>query len=98
MQTSLAVVHHANQYLITTGYDNREGIEAIVGSEESESGFTYILRLHERAGVPLNLHLSGTLIEALAWHEPKFLCYARDLVAAGLVELVGSSYGQNIMR
>ena len=98
MQTSLALVHHANQYLITTGYDNREGIEAIVGSEDSKSGFTYILRLHERTGIPLNLHLSGTLIEALAWHEPKFLQYARELVEAGLVELVGSSYGQNIMR
>ena len=32
MRTSLALVHHGNQYLITTGYDNREGIEAIVGS------------------------------------------------------------------
>ena len=98
MQTSLAVVHHANQYLITTGYDNREGIEAIVGSEASKSGFTFILRLHERAEIPLNLHLSGTLIEALAWHEPKFLHYVRELVTGGLVELVGSSYGQNIMR
>ena len=33
MRTSLALVHHGNQYLITTGYDNREGIEAIVGSD-----------------------------------------------------------------
>jgi hypothetical protein len=98
MHTSLAVVHHANQYLITTGYDNREGIEAIAGSEESKSGFTYILRLHERAGIPMNLHLSGTLIEALAWYEPKLLEYVKELAQAGLLELVGSSYGQNIMR
>lgn len=98
MHTSLAVVHHANQYLITTGYDNREGIEAIVGSQRAESGFTYILGLHESAGIPLNLHLSGTLIEALAWHEPKFLHYVRDLAQAGLIEFIGSSYGQNIMR
>ena len=53
MRTSLALVHHGNQYLITTGYDNREGIEAIVGSEASQSGFRYILHLHERTGIPL---------------------------------------------
>ena len=98
MRVSLAVVHHGNQYLITTGYDNREGIEAIVGSQKSRSGFRYILHLHERAGIPLNLHLSGTLIEAIAWHEPDFLPYVRELVASGLVEVVGSCYGQNIMR
>ena len=98
MRTSIAIVHHANQYLITTGYDNREGIEAILGTHGGESGFRYILGLHERSGLPLNLHLSGTLIEAIAWHDSEFLPYVRDLVRAGLVEVVGSSYGQNIMR
>jgi hypothetical protein len=98
MRTSLAIVHHANQYLITTGYDNREGIEAIVGETGAETGFRYILGLHERAGIPLNLHLSGTLIESIAWHDPSFLEYVRELVCGGLIELVGSSYGQNIMR
>lgn len=98
MRTSLALVHHGNQYLITTGYDNREGIEAIVGSESTRSGFRHILGLHERAGIPLNLHLSGTLLEAIAWHEPGFLPYVRELVASRLVEVVGSCYGQNIMR
>jgi hypothetical protein len=98
MRTSLAIVHHANQYLITTGYDNREGIEAIVGEPGAETGFRYILGLHERSGIPLNLHLSGTLIESIAWHDPGFLGYVRELVHGGLIELVGSSYGQNIMR
>ena len=98
MPTSLALVHHANQYLITTGYDNREGIDAIIGSEASQSGFRYILGLHQRSGIPLNLHLSGTLIEAIAWHDTTFLPYVRELINGGLVELVGSAYGQNIMR
>jgi hypothetical protein len=98
MSTSLALVHHANQYLITTGYDNREGIEAIVGSPGSGSGLTHVLELHEQFRVPLNLHISGTLIEAIAWHQPAFLSYVGDLYKSGLVELVGSSYGQNIMR
>jgi hypothetical protein len=98
MGTSLALVHHANQYLITTGYDNREGIEAVVGSHGSASGLTHILELHEQFGMPLNLHISGTLIEAIAWHQPGFLDYVKELYASGLIELVGSSYGQNIMR
>ena len=41
MRTSLAIVHHANQYLITTGYDNREGIEAILGEHGGQSGFRW---------------------------------------------------------
>ncbi|HYP06557.1 MAG TPA: hypothetical protein VER03_10050 [Bryobacteraceae bacterium] len=98
MRTSIAIVHHANQYLITTGYDNREGIEAILGQHGGTSGFRYVLGLHERYNLPLNLHLSGTLIEAIAWHDPAFLGYVRDLTHSGLLELVGSSYGQNIMR
>jgi hypothetical protein len=98
MGTSLALVHHANQYLITTGYDNREGIEAVVGSPGSGSGLTHVLELHEHFGVPFNLHVSGTLIEAIAWHQPEFLKYVKYLYSTGLIELVGSSYGQNIMR
>jgi hypothetical protein len=98
MRTSLALVHHANQYLITTGYENREGIEAIVGSDGQNSGFLHILRVHQRLGIAFNLHISGTLLEAIAWHVPEFLDEVRGLLADGLIELVGSSYGQNIMR
>lgn len=98
MRTSFALVHHANQYLITTGYDNREGIEAIVGADGRASGFTHILRLHEKFAIPLNLHISGTLLEAIAWHAPDFMRELRRMLATGLVELVGSCYGQNIMR
>ena len=96
MHTSLALVHHANQYLITTGYDNREGLDAVVG--DSRSGLTGVLCLHERLGIPMNLHISGTLIEAIAWHQPEFLARVRGMIAARLIEIVGSSYGQNIMR
>jgi starch synthase len=98
MRTSFALVHHANQYLITTGYDNREGIEAIVGADGQPSGFKHILRLHERYRIPFNLHMSGTLLEAIAWHVPGFLDELKRVLATGLVELVGSCYGQNIMR
>lgn len=98
MRTSIALVHHANQYLITNGYDNREGIDAIVGRPGEASGFRHILHLHEQLAIPLNLHVSGTLLEALAWHAPEFLDEIRVLLGTGLIELVGSCYGQNIMR
>lgn len=45
-----------------------------------------------------NIHLSGTLLEAIAWHEPACLALFRDLYLDGLLEIVGSAYGQNIMR
>ena len=87
----LALVHHANQYLITDGYDNREGITEIV------EGYAAALRLHEKYGIPANLHLSGTLIETLAWHYPWFLELVRDLREKGLISLIGGTYSENVM-
>lgn len=98
MSIPFAFVHHANQYLITNGYDNRHGLREAIGSLEDKSGFAWVLELHRRYRVPANLHLSGTLIEAIAWHQPAFLRLVRDLLDEGLIEIVGSCYGQNIMR
>jgi Glycosyl hydrolase family 57 len=98
IRIAFAFVHHANQYLITEGYDNRHGLRAAVGSIESKSGFAWILELHRRYKIPANLHLSGTLLESIAWHQPDFLSQVRELFAAGLIGLVGSCYAQNIMR
>ena len=33
-------------------------------------GYTALLELHEKYRSPISLHLSGTLIEAVAWHHP----------------------------
>src|SRR3990172_4645683 len=87
----VALVHHANQYLITEGYDNRQGILEVV------EGYAAALRLHERYGVCANLHLSGALIEAIAWHCPWFLTLVRTLCAKGLVALIGGTYAENVM-
>jgi Glycosyl hydrolase family 57 len=98
MAIAFTFVHHANQYLITEGYDNRHGLREAVGSIKSKSGFTWILELHRRYKIPANLHLSGTLLEAIAWHQPGFLLWVRELFEAGLIGLVGSCYAQNVMR
>jgi hypothetical protein len=92
VSVAFALVHHANQYLITNGYDDREGISDIV------DGMLRGLAVHHAQGVPLNLHISGTLLEAMAWHCPGSLYTLRQYLKQGLIELVGSSYGQNIMR
>jgi hypothetical protein len=78
--------------LITDGYDNREGLTTVL------DGLTRILTMHARYRVPFNLHLSGTLIEAAAWLRPQFLQTVRALFDDGMLEPVGSCYGQNIMR
>jgi starch synthase len=87
----VAFVHHANQYLITDGYDNRDGIGRIA------EGYASILRMHERHAVPAELHLSGTLLESLAWHEPELLKLIRSLVDGGLLSLIGGTYADNVM-
>lgn len=87
----LAIVHHANQYLITDGYLDHEGLSDLLDA------FSAVLRLHLGYEVPVNLHLSGTLIEAIAWHRPSFFRLVRDLAETELLELIGSAYSQNVM-
>lgn len=87
----LALVHHANQFLITDGYQDREGLTVLI------RGYSALLRLHEKYRVPLNLHVSGTLIEAAAWQHPWFLAEIRRLRDVGLVSLTGGTYSENVL-
>ena len=95
---SIAFVHHANQFLVTDGYENKQGISSILGNRESGTGYLRVFDLHRRYRIPFNLHLSGTLLEAIAWHSPEVLSELTDLLRLDLLEMVGSAYGQNIMR
>jgi hypothetical protein len=87
----LALVHHANQYLIAETYDNREGISQIV------EGYAATLHLHDKYGIPINLHLSGTLMEAIAWHRPEFFTLVKELRAKRLLNVLGGTYAENVM-
>lgn len=87
----LALVHHLNQYLITDGYADREGITSLV------DGYTALLHLHEKHRVPAHLHLSGTLIEATAWWRPDFLALVRRLRESRLVSLIGGTYSESVL-
>lgn len=88
---ALALVHHANQHIITNGYEDRDGISQIC------QGYTDLLLLHRRYGMPVNLHFSGTLLESIAWHHPEFLALVKELTAENLLGLVGGAYAENIM-
>lgn len=98
LPVALAIVHHANQYIISNGYTNRCGIQSVVGSKSAKRGFAYILELHRRYRIPANIHLSGTLLESLAWFQPQLLTALRDMYRENLLEVIGSTYSQNIMR
>jgi starch synthase len=87
----IALVHHANQLVITDGYDNRDGITAIV------AGYDRLLAAHERLLIPVGVHFSGTLLEAIAWYRPRFLDRVRALRERGIVWLAGGTYADNVM-
>ena len=85
------LVHHANQLLITDGYADRDGITPVADAVAD------LVRLHDRHSVPCSLHLSGTLVEALAWHRPDVLDLVRAEASNGLLELVGGAYGEPVL-
>lgn len=87
----IAFVHHANQFVITDGYADRDGISV------TAAGYDAVLSLHVELGVPAALHLSGPVLEAIAWHRPALLARLRSHLASGLVTLIGGTYGENVM-
>ena len=95
---ALAIVHHANQYIISDGYTNGCGIQSVVGTTSAKRGLAYILELHLTYKIAANIHLSGTLLESLAWFQPQLLIVLKKMYRENLLEIVGSTYSQNIMR
>ena len=67
-------------------------------SKQARRGLAYILALHREYHIPANLHLSGTLLESLAWFQPQLLTALKEMYREGLIEIAGSTYSQNIMR
>jgi len=103
-QVHLALVHHANQYVITNGYADRQGMNDILGLSNPlwgpgvhRTGFLPLLQMHLDYRIPLNLHLSGTLMETVVWHYPESFSLIKRLYKEGLLELVGSTFSQNVM-
>lgn len=87
----IAFIHHANQFVITDGYADRDGISA------TSAGYDAVLSLHVELGIPAALHISGPALEAIAWHRPALLARLRQHLASGLITLIGGTYGENVM-
>ena len=55
-----------------------------------------LLRACENTGVPLGLELTGVTLSIIEAIDPAWIAALRRLIAAGLVELIGSGYAQLI--
>lgn len=87
----ISFVHHANQFVITDGYTDRDGVST------TAAGYDAVLSLHVELGIPASLHISGPALEAIAWHRPALLARLRTHLDSGLITLIGGTYGENIM-
>ena len=87
----IAFVHHANQFVITDGYTDRDGVST------TAAGYDAVLSLHVELSIPASLHISGPALEAIAWHRPALLARLRSHLDSGLITLIGGTYGENIM-
>lgn len=86
-----AFVHHGNQGLTYTDvfYGNSANLAG--------SGYDEVLDAHEATDVPGNFHMSGTLMPAAEWHAPEFNDRLENLASQGLISMMTSALGQNIM-
>lgn len=85
MPIRVPLLFHLNQHLDET---------ASLASRACYRGLLRVLRAHPT--VPINIHISGTLIDALKWLDPEPLQLIWEGLRAGQFELLGSTYAQNI--
>jgi hypothetical protein len=104
-----AAIAHANQSLGT-----RTGTEAHIFTNHSDlnlyPGFIRTIDTHQMLKVPINLHMSGSLISSLLWARqdpsqagyperdgPTFLSRVKSLIASGYGSIIGGVYAEHIM-
>jgi hypothetical protein len=85
MTISIPLVFHFNQHL---------NEQALVNSLTTYRGLLRVLRAHPT--LPVNIQISGTLIDALRWLDPEPLQEIWEGLRAGQFELLGSTYAQNV--
>ena len=84
--------------------------QALVRSGSPAVGYSRLLETHEAYNAPLTLHLTPTLASALQWAKnpaagawpnndgPTFNTRLRDLVSAGRVSLLGSTFADHVPK
>ena len=104
-----AAIAHANQSVATVDgtqkhiYTNRTDLDL-------HAGFIRTIDTHEMLGVPLNMHLSGSLLSSLLWARqdpaapgyperdgPTFVNRLKNLVSHGGSSIIGGVYAEHIM-
>ncbi len=85
MPLKLAFVFHFNQH--TSEF-------ASIASRACYRGLLNVLRAHP--ALPINVHLSGTLLRALNWVDGQVVDRVHEGVRAGQFELLGSTHAQNV--
>lgn len=68
--------------------------ESLTATRTSYKGLLRVLRAHP--SIPINIHISGTLVNALQWLDPEPLQLIWEGLRAGQFELLGSTYAQNL--
>jgi len=104
-----AAIAHANQSVATVG-----GTAGHIFKPRAEldlfPGFVRAIDTHEMLGVPLNMHLSGSLLSSLLWAEqnptdldfpqrdgPTFVNRLKSFAASGTGSVIGGVYAEHIM-
>lgn len=85
MAIHVPLLFHFNEHLTE---------QASVVSRACYKGLLRVLRAHP--AIPVNIHVSGTLVHALQWEDPEPLQLIWEGLRAGQFELLGSTYAQNI--
>lgn len=85
MPIHVPLLFHLNQHLSE---------QSLVASRASYKGLLRVLRAHPT--IPVNIHISGTLVNALQWLDPEPLQLIWEGLRAGQFELLGSTYAQNL--
>ncbi|MGB9635855.1 MAG: hypothetical protein ACPL1Y_01215 [Thermoplasmata archaeon] len=80
-------LHHGNQFIKNIGDFVRDA---------NGNGFWNVPEIHEKWNIPVNLHVSGTMAEAIQWFRPDFNAYLRELAGRGIVRMVGGYYTEYI--
>lgn len=86
-QVMFGLLHHGNQFL--------KDVDNFI-RDDNGMGFCRVPEIHEKWGVPVNLHVSGTLAEDIQWYDPQFNDYLRSLHDKGLAYMVGGFYTEYI--
>jgi hypothetical protein len=85
MAISIPLVFHFNQHLSE---------RSLAASLSCYRGLLRVLRAHPL--LPVNIQISGALIDALRWLDPEPLQEIWEGLRAGQFELLGSTYAQNV--